>query len=320
LETIHGYTGNLGEQTKQKRARAASAHKKAEADTRDAVTDADKTAITHDANGHEIMLQRGKYLYRNWGIQMLREVLLYCVPSITKGQANGLKNVDIAKEVVEFAWDLRMCEDNASFDGVASTSKRVVWENLAKQYIQKGMRLDNLLHCLREGYVNWSVHGHYDLGVVDAASRATVKVAVTHKMLNRTRYVPEGLLQQDDFRGCEIRSSYSQASAYLWVSSGETSLFPGLMQKLAKQASDPPTPMASSFLGGHLQRQRSVFWQSSSLETTNAGSVLMLPPLEQVLQMDAQRVQGQQTRVEKAAAAEERGGEGERSSPSLWNE
>jgi hypothetical protein len=46
-------------------------------------------------------------LYRNWGIRNFKELLMFCVPNITKSQVNGMRNVERAKEVVEFAWDLR---------------------------------------------------------------------------------------------------------------------------------------------------------------------------------------------------------------------
>ena len=302
LQTVRGYAGRLGLETQQCGGDAVRAFQVLDDDPSSAVTDADKQAMTVDAHGHDIMLSQRQAVYRNWEIQMFREVLLYCVPWITKRQVNGLCNVEVAKQVVEYAWDLRICEHNARFDRVPCMSKRVVWENLAKQYITKGRRLDHLLHCFSQDYVNWSVHGHYDLHVIVGASGAKSQVAVTHKLLNRTRYLPEELLRADDFRGCETRSNYSQASAFIWVASGESypisSLFPYVVNKLAKEASDPATPTASCYPGGPLKRLRSSECLSSSWASSSVGRQYVLPPLDQVLQLDAQTVLQQQSVVE----------------------
>jgi len=313
LETIRAYKAatkeaNLGEQARAQTARGGGGQKKKDELTNDEMSEKEKRAITHDATGAEIQLMRGRFLYRNWGIKNFKELLLYCVPNITKSQVNGMRNVERAKEVVEFAWDLRICDGNATFDRVGSTSKREVLETLGEQYIQKGRRLDRLLHCLSEGFVNWSVHGHYDLQV-SRLSDEKLKVGVKHKLLKSTRHVPEELLEQDDFGGCEIRANYSQNCAYLWTASGESypisSLFPAFMKKGIKQVGEGSPAVGDSGTGTGEKRPRLEDPKPGSAEATGAGSVMALPPPEQVLREHADKREGVGAAGEEGASAEE---------------
>jgi hypothetical protein len=128
-----------------------------------------------------------------------------------------------------------------------------------------------------------------------------VKVAVKHKLLKSTRHVPDELLEQDDFGGCEIRANYSQNCAYLWTASGETypisTPFPAFMKKGVKQAGEPSTATAAACAGGAAKRQRVDERQSGFCQGTAAGSVMALPPPEEVLREERENPQGEEPRA-----------------------
>lgn len=188
-------------------------------------------------------LKRGRFLYKNWGQGLLRDLLFFAVPSMKRSILEQLRDEERLKECVEFAWDIRCTEASFPLDRIPSPDKRELFDKLRDEYPVKGSRLDPLLDVLSQGWINWAEWGHFSVSITkgepgeDGAIVPTI--TVTYKTGGRTGVVPKDIIADDDWTICGLKNNHSLTSAHLLSASGETytikSLFPHFFRQKLKR-------------------------------------------------------------------------------------
>lgn len=185
-------------------------------------------------------LARGRYLYRNWGIGMLQDLLFYCIPGLTRSMVSALRDVEKVKEIVEYAWDLQCTERSTVADRVACLDKKGLFDRLRAMYIEKGQRCQAFISDFSQGYVCWERHGHYSVEVTREDGK--VRVCVAARLEGKKCYLPQEVVDCDDWESVKIMNNCSITSAFLQTAEGETycikALFPQMNRKLKRQLSD----------------------------------------------------------------------------------
>lgn len=190
--------------------------------------------------GKNSELKRGRFLYKNWGPALLRELLFFAVPGMKRSTVRKVKDEERLKECLEFAWDIRCTESSFPLDRIGATDKKELFEAFRTEYVSKGCRLDNLMSELAQGWIDWKIYGHFSMNVVKGRNDEPPVITVTLKVDQTTATVPKELIAHDDWTTCELKNNHSWTSAFMMSASKETytikSLFPQFFKKGLKRS------------------------------------------------------------------------------------
>lgn len=195
-------------------------------------------------------LQRGRFLFRSWGITMYRDLFRFCFPWFTKDLATKVTDAERYREMIEYQWDIRCSSGHKELDKIPTPDKRLLFERMRGEVRTSSDMLSRLAGQLEGGYIDWAKEGHYSFTV--GADGGKMHVTVTARKLNRTVSIPDDLVTADaSWTSARLMSNHSLHLAYLKTDEDTyilKALFPHMCKQLKRRNSDA-SKITSAFPG-----------------------------------------------------------------------
>jgi len=194
-------------------------------------------------------LNRNQFKYSLWRKSLLLELFAYVEPRMWSQAKRTVDSVQLAKQCMEFAFDVH-CIDDAKSDKCVSLQKKDVFESLRHLYKALGSRFNNIE--IVDGFVDWQKHGVYKLE--DVRTTEGREVRVTDTLTGKVACLPKDALSNfaHTFTMQDVHQNFSWKEALLVLPDGDSftlsQLFPKVNRKLAKKISEelkavsPKTP------------------------------------------------------------------------------
>lgn len=201
--------------------------------------DSDAPGFTVDPT---IRLNKHCAKYSGWKRQLICELLAFVEPKQFGGcKKVKLDSISVAKQLMEFAFDLVVCDEKSS-DKPTDLNKKNCFQKLFAVYVSMGRRLRRVEFS--NGFVDWSQNGHFS--VEDARTSDGRVVRIYDKFSDKSAVVPSDLLAKQNpsfsFRNKDIQDNYAYDRAVLSFPDGQdlplTSLFPNFKRKLTRNMSN----------------------------------------------------------------------------------
>lgn len=193
------------------------------------------------------LLGRGRFLYKNWGIEMYRMLFRHMAPWFTKVLSAKITDPERFRELMDWLFKKKVSRVNSDFDRVMSTSKKEVFDYFRDEYAKLDDPLLALWDDLENGFINWPLVGFYGKQIEMDGEKVTA-VIITAKHLNGlTARIPEDVLNGDDgWETTTLEANWNTDVAYLKTQEHEynlKSLFPVLCRmKRGSSANNLATP------------------------------------------------------------------------------
>lgn len=187
------------------------------------------------------LLTRGRYLYKNWGIELYRMLFRYAVPWFTKSISNKVTDPERYRELMDWLFKVRVSKVNSEFDRIMSTSKKEVFDHFRDEYARQGDPLMALMDQLENGFINWPEVGCYDKSVEKDGDTITAVVITAKHLQGKRVHIPDDVLGSDDgWDTATLEANHSSDMAHLKTRDGEynlKSLFPQLCKVIKRAGS-----------------------------------------------------------------------------------
>ena len=197
------------------------------------------------------VLGRGRYLYKNWGIEMYRMLFRHMAPWFTKVLSAKITDPERFRELMDWLFKKKVSRVNSDFDRVMSTSKKEVFDYYRDEYAKLDDPLLALWDDLENGYINWPLVGFYGKRIEMEGEQVTSVIITAKHLDGLTAKIPAEVLNGDDgWATATLEANWNAEVAYLKTEEHEynlKSLFPVLCRmKRGSSANNLTTPKKSA--------------------------------------------------------------------------